>query len=433
MNNIGRHTLPGVGGGAAGTPGVGGEPLRSAVAPPRASTLRIEIAPKTIFLLLGIIAAIWLIDQLATVFMVVVVALILVGTFDPLVAFLEQRGFKRGRALVLVFSVAALGLVGVTLLMVPPLLSQLLDLVANAPQMREQLLAHLDQYAWAKTLAQAVRDVPLGDIGARAGTMLLGYSTALLAFIGYGLSTLFLAIYLLADPTRSKGLVYALVPRHRHVKLAKILLELKVIVGGYMRGQVITSLSISVFVFVVLTIFGAENALAIALFAGLTDLIPIIGGYIASTPVVLAVMSRGPTATLIVIGLMIIYQEYESRVLLPRVYGRVLRLPPSIVLVALLAGGTLGGILGALLALPIAAGLQMVLRELRVDLPGEATVDETARELDAKATEVYEHLTEGFPATEAGAIAEDLATMVKRTEEGGPTLSAQIPVATAKL
>ena len=79
---------------------------------------------------------------------------------------------------------------------------------------------------------------------------------------------MFLAIYLLADPVRAKGLVYAVVPRHHHVKLAKILLELKVIVGGYMRGQLITSVAIAVFVFVLLTACGVDDALALALFAG---------------------------------------------------------------------------------------------------------------------------------------------------------------------
>jgi len=127
---------------------------------------------------------------------------------------------------------------------------------------------------------------------------------------------------------------------------------------------------------------------------------------------------------------MFLYQEFESRILVPRVYGRTLRLPPAIVLVALLVGGTLAGIVGALLALPIAAGLQMVMRELRVDLPGESVEHDRMKELDQQAVRVYEELTENIPAAEAGVIADDLASLVKRTEEGGPTLSAQLPVVT---
>lgn len=394
----------------------------------KTTTLRVEIAPRTIGLILGAIAGIWLFGQLTAVITVVIVAMVLVGTIDPLVAQLERRGFGRGRALVLVFVVASLALVGVVLLAVPPLLSQALDLITDAPAQRGRLVVKLQEYGWAKPLISAVEDIPLADIGARAARVIVGYSTHFLAVIGYSISTLFLAIYLLADPVRSKGLVYAVVPRHHHVKLAKILIELKVIVGGYMRGQLITSLAISVFVFILLTITGSENALALAIFAGVTDVIPFVGGYIASTPVIVAVLPNGPTVTTIVVIIMVIYQEFESRILVPKVYGRVLRLPPAIVLIALLVGGTLGGILGALLALPIAAGLQMVVRELHVDLPGEqSTASARGIRLDEQATLAYQQLSEGVSTADAGAIADDLASMVKRTEEGGPTLIQQLP------
>jgi predicted PurR-regulated permease PerM len=394
---------------------------------PRICGLRIEIAPQTIFLVLGVIAGIWLLGQLATVFSVVTVALVLVGTFDPVVAWLEHRGLRRGRALVLVFVVVALALIGAVLLMVPPLVAQLVRLIEDAPRGRERAIEALGSYRGAKPLISAIQDLPLDKLSQRAGAAIIGYSTTLFMAIGYGISTLFLAIYLLAEPARSKGLVYVVTPRQYHVKLAKILLELKVIVGGYMRGQLITSLSISVFVFALLKILRADNALPIALFAGLTDILPFVGGYVASTPVVIAVTPQGSTTTMIVLGLMVLYQEFESRILVPRVYGSVLRLPPAVVLVALLVGGTLAGILGALLALPIAAGLQMVIKELRVELPGELPQSDKAVAMDVRASEVYEHLTEGVAATDAGVIADDLASIVKKSEQGRMTVSAQFP------
>ncbi|MFT3696676.1 MAG: AI-2E family transporter [Kofleriaceae bacterium] len=391
---------------------------------------RIEIAPRTILMLLGIVAGIWVLGQLKTVLTVLTIALVMVGTFDPLVGFLEKRGFRRGRALVLVFATCGLAVIGVIVLMVPPLVQQMLSLIEEAPKQRENVIHSIQNYGWAKPFVKTLQDLPIEDLGKRAGIAMIGYSTDLLELIGYGISTLFLSIYLLADPVRSKGLLYAVVPRHHHVKLAKVLLELKVIVGGYMRGQLITSLSIAVFVFVLLTALGAENALALALFAGLTDIIPFVGGYVASAPVIVATIPNGTTTALIVTFLMVLYQEFESRILVPRVYGKVLRLPPAIVLVALLVGGTLAGIVGALLSLPIAAGLQMVLRELRVDLPGEAVPHDRMKQLDEQAVRVYEELTENIPAAEAGVIADDLASLVKRSEEGGPTLSAQLPVIT---
>ncbi len=378
--------------------------------------LRVEIAPSTIALILGVVAGVWLLGRLATVVSVVLVALVLVGTFDPLVAWLERRGLRRGRALVLVFVLAALALAGFVLLMVPPLLSQLLHLIERAPKVRATMVHALRGYKGATPLVEALQNLPIDHLTARAGTGMIGYSTRLFEIIGYGISTLVLAIYLLADPVRAKGLVYSVVSRHHHIKLAKILLELKVIVGGYMRGQLITSISIAVFVFALLTALGAGGALPIALFAALTDILPFVGGYVASTPVVIAVLPQGSTVALIVASVMVLYQEFESRILVPRVYGRVLRLPPAVVLVALLVGGTLSGVLGALLALPIAAGLQMLFRELRLDLPGDMPATDETHQRDERANAVYERLSEGVTAADAGVIADDIATMVRQTE-----------------
>jgi putative heme transporter len=322
---------------------------------------------------------------------------------------------------------------GIVLLTVPPLISQLMRLIENAPQGRDKLIAWLGEFKLARPFIQTVQAVPLNDLVLRAGNAMVGYSADILTWIGYSISTTFLAIYLLADPVRTRGLVFAVVPRHHHVKLARILLELTVIVGGYMRGQLITSVSIAAFTFALLTVFGVEDALALALFAGITDIIPFIGGYIASFPVIVAVSGSGAGAVVFVSILMFIYQEFESRILVPRVYGRVLRLAPAVVVVALLVGGTLMGIVGALLALPIAAGLQMVVRELRVELPGEIPLDATARARDEKAEHIYEQLVEGATAADAGVIASELAQKLKQNEQTGSSLSAEMPVLTSEV
>jgi predicted PurR-regulated permease PerM len=357
---------------------------------------------------------------------------VLVGTLDPLVAFLERRGIRRGRALVLVFAVVVLAIVAILLLSVPPLVSQLLTMLEGAPKARDHLIEWLRDFKWAKSLIQAVKAVPINDLVARAGNTVLGYSADILTIITYGISTLFLAIYLLADPVRAKGLLYAVIPRHYHIKTARILLELKVIVGGYMRGQLITSVCIFAFVFALLSIFKIENALALALFAGLTDIIPFVGGYIASAPVIIAVVPYGSKSIIIVTILMFLYQEFESRVLVPKVYGRMLRLSPAIVIIALLIGGTLMGIVGALIALPIAAGVQMMVRELRVELPGESPPTDATLIRDEKAETIYEQLSEGATAADAGVIASELAQKIKDTEKRGLTLSGQIPIMSAE-
>ena len=143
--------------------------------------------------------------------------------------------------------------------------------------------------------------------------------------------------------------------------------------------------------------------------AALADLIPFVGGLLATAPAALFALSRGLPVALVVLIALFGYQEFESRILIPRVYGHVLRLAPTMVVLALLAGGVLGGVIGAVLALPIAAGLQMMVKELRVDLPGDDSDDRSARARDARTEATYELMSAGATAPDAGQIAKTLA------------------------
>ncbi len=136
---------------------------------------------------------------------------------------------------------------------------------------------------------------------------------------------------------------------------------------------------------------------------------------------VLAALARGPVVAAVVLLTMLAYEEFESRVLVPRIYGRALRLPSSVVLLALLAGGTLMGILGALLALPVAAAVRMLIAELRVELPGEQeqVADAEQRVGDERAEEEYERRAEGVPVEQAAAIALEISEE-RRKEESQP-------------
>ncbi len=399
---------------------------------PPVRTVRIEIAPRAIIYVLLTIAIVWLAFKLTTVLIVVTVALVLVGTIDPLVLILERRGFRRGRALTAIFASLSIVLALIMIIAIPPLLTQLVHVIQDAPKARDELVTWLETNGYAQSLATQLKGAKL-DFAGNAQELLLGHSLDVMAFLTYALTTMFLAVYWLADPVRSKALLYAVVPRAHHVKLARILLELKIIVGGYMRGQLITSATCGSVVFLTLVTLRVENAIAFAIFAAVADVIPLIGGLIATIPVLVAVAHRGPVVLGVVVVLMFVYQEIESRILVPRVYGKVLRLSPAIVIVALLVGASLLGMLGALLALPIAAGVQMVIRELRVEMPGEAPADEKTRTRDLKENMIYEALTEGATAADASVIAGELAAKIKETERTGQSLSGAVPQLVADL
>jgi predicted PurR-regulated permease PerM len=373
------------------------------------TAVRFEIAPRTIGWILATVAGVWLLRELWVIGLLVVVSLVFAGTFNPLVEWMEKRGLKRTLALIVLFFGSIVVASLLIFLTVPPLVEQLAQIVRGAPADREKLIALLEKRSLTVPLAHAVRNAGLEQTFARLESYLLGYSSQAAKVLGYFVTAVVLSFYFLADGKRTQGALYAIVPREFHMRLARIIHNLETIVGGYMRGQLITSAAIAIFTFVLLVICQVPNALSLALFAALADVIPFVGGFLAAAPAILSALPRGLPVVTVVLVALFIYMEFESRILVPKVYGHVLRLSPTAVLLALLAGGTLLGVMGALLALPIAAGLQMILEELRVEMPGDDSDDRSARARNAKTEATYERMSAGSTAPEAGQIARNLA------------------------
>jgi len=380
------------------------------------TVVRFEIVPRSIAWILATIVGVWLFFQLRVIVLLLVVALVLAGTFKPLVEWMERRGLKRIYALSLLFLALLLVTSLLIFLTVPPLLEQVAAMVRDAPRHREELIALLQQRAATAPLARALQATGIEQATARIESYVMGYAPRALIALGWALTTLFVSFYILADGKRTQGVLYAIVPRHYHMRLARILQNLEVIVGGYMRGQLITCVAIGVFTYLLLVVCRVPNALSIALFAAVADVMPFIGGLLATLPAVLAALSRGVSVSILVLVTLFVYQEFENRVLVPKVYGHVLRLSPTVVVLALLSGGVLLGVIGALLALPIAAGLQMMLLELRVEMPGDDRDDRLEHARDVKAEATYERMSAGATAPEAGEIARNLAHDIRAAD-----------------
>jgi len=376
---------------------------------PDGNAVPFDRTPRTIAWIVAAVAGLWLIYRLWMVVLLVVVALVFVGIVNPIVESMEARGLKRMKALILLITAMSLGAALLLFLTVPPLFDQLSTIISDLPSQRERLIAALGQHRLTTSLGRALGNVGVEQTFERLQTYLLGYSSQAAAAVGCGVTTLFLAFYFLIDGKRTLGALYAVVPRDYHMRLARIIQNLETIVGGYMRGQLITSASLGAFTFLLFIACGMRNALALALLAALTDIIPFVGGVLATVPAVLTALGRGPSTAVVVLVCMCAYQQFENKVLAPSVYGRVLRLSPATVVLALIAGGILLGVMGALLALPIAAGLQMIIDELGVDLPGDDSDDPEARARDQKTEAAYELMSAGATAPEAGKIAKELA------------------------
>jgi predicted PurR-regulated permease PerM len=371
--------------------------------------LTVRLDWRSLIPVVALVATVWLLGRIWETLLLLVVALILAGALAPLMGRLEARGLGRGGAVgvILLGLVAALGALGA--LVLPALVGQVQGFVAAEPQLQAQLAARAAAFPPLAGQAAAIRDAQPIALLAPLAAGVLGYAGAAAQVVVLTLTVVVMTLYLLADQERIRGFAFALLPRAYHVRVARILLDMGTIVGGYMRGQALTSLAMGVVVFAVLAATGTPNPLALAAFAALADLVPLVGGFLVLIPVTLAALAQGPVVAAIVFGVILAYQQLEGHILIPRIYGQTLRLSPLAVLVALIVGGQLLGIIGALLALPLAAGLRVLVEDLRIALPGELPGEASERDRDARAEEAYAAGAEGSSALEAAGLATTIA------------------------
>lgn len=388
--------------------------------PDRSRAVRFELAPQTMITIVLVIAGVWLLIRLLPVLLVLVVALLALDTMSPAVRWLESRRVGRNLAIATVFMAISVVALLVAALTIPALMEQASALLQQEPALRSHLADRLAGFPPSAQFARWLRHFKYNSPTSGVSAWAFTYSMRATLVVAYGVSAIFLALNMMIERDQLRGWIFAVVPRSHHIRLSRIMMNLETIVGAYIRGQALTCLLMAGFTFILLTACGVKNAMVFALIAGVVDVLPYVGVFLAVTPATLAALPRGPVVTIIVLFTMLAYQEFESRYVVPRVYGKALRLPSSVVLFALLAGWTLMGLLGALLALPVAAVVMMLLEELRVQLPGEQeqVADVDLRKGDDRAEKEYERRTEGISAEESAAIAVEISDDRLKEERG---------------
>lgn len=349
----------------AGTPLTGG-----GGALPRLT--RSQVTPRTVFVVLAtalaILGGLYLLWQLRQIVRWTVIALFLAVALSPAVNWLERRRIKRGVAILLVY-LALLAVIGViAALVVPPLVDQvggLIDYLTNLsrqPGGLEQGLRNLAARFGLEPYVATVR-AQLSSVPARllaAAGPLLSVTKGVIGSITAFISILLLTFLLLLDSERFVNAFVGLFNPAQAPRLRRLLDQSAGAIHGYINGNLIISLIAGVTAFLVMTVMnlflpgGMPYAVVLAVIIAFFDLIPLVGATIGAAIVTLVGFFVGPTQGIILLVYFLIYQQIENNVLQPLVYGRSVRLHPLAIFLAVLAGGQLLGILGALLAIPVA-------------------------------------------------------------------------------
>lgn len=320
---------------------------------------------------LGIATAYGLVKALIAVQSVLV--LLLTAAFlaiglNPAVEALERREMRRGFAVALVLFVVLLFFTGFGFAVVPPILEQAQEFGQNAPDYLRQLqdndrIASLDARFGILERAQRMLEDP-ERIGVTAAGGVLGVGRVVFGAFFSTLTVLIVTLYFLANLPSIKAQAYRLVPRSRRARVGLLTDEILSRVGGYVAGAVaIASLS-ALSTFLLLRLLEIDYAVALSMVVFLTGLIPLIGATIGAVLVTAVALFSSVQAGVVCVVFYLVYQQVENYVLYPRIMQASVDVSPAATVVAVLVGGSLLGVLGALLAIPIAAALQLVMHEV---------------------------------------------------------------------
>lgn len=303
------------------------------------------------------------------VLILVLVAAFLAIGLDPAVRWLVRHGLRRGLAVGAVLIAVLLLFGGFIAAAVPPLVAQGTELVQQAPSYAEKIqnknttLARLDaRYHFVDQLKARVAQGP--DLGSRALGGVVGVGKAVFNAMLSTLTVLILTLYFLTNFADIKRMAYRLVPRSRRARFGLLTDEIAARVGGYVLGNLATSVVAGVAATIFLAVAGVPYPVALGLLIALTDLIPLVGASIGAGVVVIVALFDSVTVGLVTAGFFLAYQQFENYVLVPRVMQRTVDVSPVATIVAVLIGAALLGVIGALLAIPVAAALRLVLAEV---------------------------------------------------------------------
>ncbi|WP_244907137.1 AI-2E family transporter [Rathayibacter caricis] len=326
---------------------------------------------------LGVLVALvlgGLVVELSTVLTYVFVALFFSLGLDPLVSWLERKRIPRALAITIVFAVVVLGFAGLLLYIIPILVAQLTLFVTDAPR----IVTDIASQPWVLDLEQQLRGVINVDeliqtvqtfIGdpqnlLSLGGGLLAVGTGIASGVTGAIIVLILTLYFLASLRSMKSVAYRFAPASHRAKAREVGEEITGAVGRYVVGQVTLAGVNGVLTFILLVSIGGPVPALLACVAFLGSLIPLVGTISGAAIISLACLLASPLTALVAAIYYLVYMQVEAYVLSPRIMARAVSVPGAVVVIAAVAGGTIAGVLGALVAIPVAASIIIVVQKV---------------------------------------------------------------------
>jgi predicted PurR-regulated permease PerM len=323
---------------------------------------------------LGALTAIVLMRALASVsqiFVLILIALFLATGLNPAVEALRKRNLSRNAAVTIIFSSVILFVIFFALVVIPPVISQGTNLIDSAPQLLQDLMKNETinqlntQYGLIDTLQERLKSVTSdGTLLISTFGGVIGVGKSVLSGFFTALTILVLTLYFITSLPQAVNLGLSLVPASRRDRVGLLTNAIIARVGSFVGSQIFIAALAAVFVTILGTILGLPSPIAIGMFVLVAALIPLIGHFIGAGIFTIIALSQSFTIGIIAFVAYVVYVQIENYVVTPRIMKRTLSVPGAVTIIAALIGSSLLGLVGGLLAVPVAASIILILDEV---------------------------------------------------------------------
>jgi predicted PurR-regulated permease PerM len=323
---------------------------------------------------LGALTAIILMRALASVsqiFVLILIALFLATGLNPAVEALRKRKLSRNAAVTVIFSSVILFVIFFALVVVPPVVSQGTHLINTAPALLQDLMKNEninrlnDQFGLIDTLQTKLKSITSdGTLLISTFGGVIGVGKSVLSGFFTALTILVLTLYFITSMPQAIDLGLSLVPASRRDRVGRLTNAVIARVGAFVGSQILIAAMAAVFVVILATILGMPSPIAIGMIVLVAALIPLIGHFLGCAIVTLIALTQSVWVGVIAFAAYVVYVQIENYVVTPRIMKRTLSVPGAVTIISALIGSSLLGLVGGLLAVPVAASIILILDEV---------------------------------------------------------------------
>ncbi len=331
---------------------------------------KLDITYSSIFRVLGVILGLLFLYIIRDIIALVIVSLFLAAAIMPWVNWFHKHNIPRALAVLIIYLIVFAGVSFIFFLIIPPLAQQISMLANSFPQYFQKLILGVEEIEkFSRDASQAVNTENLVSyVQGVLGNAAKGVFSVISSFFGsmvFLVATLVLTFYMVLNEELLVRSAKLITPAKHRKYVGDFIKRSQKKLGDWLRGQLFLMLAIAVFTYIGLLILGIKFALVLALIAGLLELIPYAGPILSAIPAIILALNISPIKAVLVIVLYFIIQQAENHILVPKVMEKAVGLNPIITIIAILIGAKLFGIMGAILAVPVATLVNMFLEDFK--------------------------------------------------------------------